>query len=420
MGHVRTRVCIIGLSAAGASSLTPELRQRVETANVLAGGERHLGYFPHVGGARLPIRHSLESWVEHVAAAADAGQQVVILASGDPLFYGIGTRLVTRLGPEGVEIHPQASSVQLAFARLGIPWEDGVWVSIHARPFDNLRKVLGRAAKIGVLTDGCQSAEAICRWLVESAVEEYDVAVLENLGAPEERLVRGQPAELLGKRFAPLNVVLLLRRPDWPMASRSARGLLGTPEESFSHRRLGEGMITKAEVRAVTLARLQPLPTDVAWDIGAGSGAVSVEWARLLTHGMVYAVERQPDAYALLQANLRRHGAYNVEPLQGEAPQCFTALPDPDGIFVGGSGGHLGAILREGLSRLRPGGRLVANFILLEHIHEAQQVAKSLGLEAELVWLSVARGKPLASKTCLEPLTPVAIVSLAKKQSGGR
>jgi precorrin-6Y C5,15-methyltransferase (decarboxylating) len=408
-------VCVIGITAGGAAGLPPALRQRVEEAEVLAGGERHLGYFPHVAAERLPIRHPLEAWVEGVAAAAEAGRRVVVLASGDPLFYGIGTRLVARLGPERVDFHPQATSLQLAFARLGIPWEDAAWVSIHARPFDNLRKVLGRAAKIGVLTDGCQTAEAICRWLVESGVEEYDVAVLENLGAPDERLVHGRPAELLDQRFAPLNVVLLLRRADWSPAPRSERALLGTPEERFSHRRIGEGMITKAEVRAVTLARLQPLPTDVAWDIGAGSGAVSVEWARLLTQGMVYAVERDADAFALLRANLRRHRAYNVEAVCGEAPDCLSALPDPDGIFVGGSGGHLAAILHAALSRLRPGGRLVANFILLEHINEAQQVAKGLGLAAEVVWLSVARGKALAGKTCLEPLTPVAVVSISRE-----
>jgi precorrin-6Y C5,15-methyltransferase (decarboxylating) len=415
---MRAKVCLIGITAGGAASLPPALRQRVETAEVLAGGERHLGYFPQVAAERLPIGPPLDAWLERVAAAADAGRRVVVLASGDPLFYGIGARLVARLGADRVDIHPQATALQLAFARLGIPWEDAALVSVHARPLDNLRRVLGRYAKIGVLTDGCQTPGAICRWLVEAGVDDYEVAVLENLGAPAERLVRGRPQELLAERFAPLNVVVLLRRPDWSPPPRAAAALLGNREEQFAHRRLGEGMITKAEVRAVTLARLQPLPADVGWDIGAGSGAVAVEWGRLLTQGMVYAVERDPAAYAQLQANLRAHRAYNVVPVHGEAPQCLAALPEPDGIFVGGSGGQLAAMLREGLCRLRPGGRLVANFILLEHLHEAQQVAKSLGLAAEVVWLSVARGKALAGKTGLEPLTPVAIVSIEKPGGG--
>jgi len=165
-------------------------------------------------------------------------------------------------------------------------------------------------------------------------------------------------------------------------------------------------------VRAVTLARLQPLPTDVVWDIGAGSGAVSVEWGRLLTHGVVYAIERDVEMFAHLQANVRRHRAYNVTPIRGEAPACLAELPDPDAIFIGGSGGKLGAIVRTALSRLRPGGRLVANFILLEHVHEAQQLAKAQGLAADLVWLSAARSKSLAGKTSLEPLTPIAILSI--------
>jgi precorrin-6Y C5,15-methyltransferase (decarboxylating) len=411
------KICVIGISAGGASSLTPALRQRVKTADVLAGGERHLGYFPRFAGERLAIRHPLDTWVEEVAAAADAGRRVVVLASGDPLFYGIGTRLIARLGGDRVEIHPQASSLQLACACVGVSWEDAAWVSIHARPFENLRKVLGRVAKIGVLTDGCQTAEAICRWLVEAGVDEYEVAVLENLGSPEERVIRGQPAALLAETFAPPNVVLLLRRAEWSMPPRAGRAVLGTPEETFDHRRTGEGLITKAEVRAVTLARLQPLPTDVTWDIGAGSGAVSVEWGRLLTQGLVYAIEREPDTYARLQANLRQHRAYNVIPVRGEAPQCLAQLPDPDGVFIGGSGGQLASICREALKRLRPGGRLAANFILLEHVYEVQQLAKAMGLETDLVWLSIARGKPLAGKTCLEPLTPVAVLSITQPGS---
>ena len=413
----RMKVCVIGLSAGGAACLAPALRQRVEAAEVLAGGERQLGYFPQLTAERLPLRHALDAWVEAVAAAANAGRRVVVLASGDPLFYGIGTFLVTRLGPERVEIHPHASSLQLAFARVGIPWEDAAWVSLHARPFENLRRVLGRSAKIGMLTDGCHTPASICRWLVEAGVKEYEVAVLENLGSSEERLLRGPPESLLGETFTPLNVVLLLRQPDWTIPPRMERALLGNPEEAFDHRRTGDGLITKAEVRAVTLSRLQPLPTDVGWDIGAGSGAVSVEWGRLLTHGMVYAIEREADTYARLQANLRRHRAHNVIPIPEEAPQCLAQLPDPDGIFIGGSGGHLISLLREALRRLRPGGRLVANLILLEHVHEAQQAMKAMGLVSDLVWLSVARTKPLAGMTYWEPLTPVAILSVSQ---GGR
>jgi precorrin-6B C5,15-methyltransferase / cobalt-precorrin-6B C5,C15-methyltransferase len=411
---VSSKVCIIGVTPAGAESLPPALLRRVETADVLAGGDRHLAYFPDFRGQRLAIRPPLDAWIARLSAASDAGQRVVVLATGDPLFYGVGARLIAQLGIDRLEIYPHLTSLQMACARLGISWEDATWVSVHGRPFDQLRKVLGRSAKIGVLTDACCSAEAICRWLVEYGVEEYEVAVLENLGSDAERVVRGQPAALHTETFAPLNVVLLLRRADWQLPSRQERALLGTPEQTFEHRRTGDGLITKAEIRAVTLARLQPLPTDIAWDIGAGSGAVAIEWGRLLQHGMVYAVERDADRYERLQANVRRHRAYNVVPVLGEAPACLAELPDPDGVFIGGSGGQLPALLRQACSRLRPAGRLVANFVLLEHVHEAQHTAHALGLLADLVWLSVARGRPLAGKTMLEPLTPVAIVRMTQ------
>ena len=409
-----TKVCVIGVSAGGAGSLSPALLERVESADVLAGGERHLAYFPAFEGQRVVIRPPLDGCIAQVAAAADAGRRVVVLATGDPLFYGIGSRLVAQLGLDRLEIHPHLTSLQMAWARLGMSWDDAMWVSLHGRPFEQLRKALGRSAKLGVLTDRCCSAEAICRWLVEHDVEEYEVAVLENLGAAAERLVRGTPSALLGETFAPLNVVMLLRRSDWKLPPRAERSALGTPESGFEHRRTGDGLITKAEIRAVTLARLQPLPTDIAWDIGAGSGAVAIEWGRLLGDGLVYAVERDAESYERLQANLRRHRAYNVVPVRGEAPACLKDLPDPDGVFIGGSGGHLLTLLEQACRRLRPGGRLVANFVLLEHVHEAQHTARALGLDVDLVWLSVARGKPLAGKTMLEPLTPVAIVRMTQ------
>jgi precorrin-6Y C5,15-methyltransferase (decarboxylating) len=411
---VGAKVCLIGVTAGGAASLPATLLRRVETADVLAGGGRHLAYFPAFTGQRLALRPPLEAWIARIAEASDAGRRVVVLSTGDPLFYGIGARLIARLGLERLEIHPHLTSLQMACARLGVSWDDATWVSVHGRPFDSLRQVLGRAAKIGVLTDTCCSAEAICRWLVDHDVEEYEVAVLENLGSDTERLVRGRPAALLAETFAPLNVVLLLRRADWQMPARSQRSLLGTPEQAFEYRRTGDGLITKAEIRAVTLARLQPLPTDIAWDIGAGSGAVAIEWGRLLHGGMVYAVERDAERFERLQANVCRQRAYNVVPVLGEAPDCLAGLPDPDGIFLGGSGGHLTPLLQQAYGRLRPGGRLVANFVLLEHVHEAQQTAKTLGVEADLVWLSVSRGRSLAGKTMLEPLTPVAIVRLTQ------
>jgi precorrin-6Y C5,15-methyltransferase (decarboxylating) len=411
---VSARVCVIGVSAGGAGSLPVALLERVQTADVLAGGDRHLAYFPEFRGQRLALRPPLEAWIAQVAAASDMGRRVVVLATGDPLFYGIGARLIAQLGIERLEIYPHLTSLQMACARLGVSWDDATWVSVHGRPFECLRKVLGRAAKIGVLTDQCCSAEAICRWLVEHGVEEYEVAVLENLGSDVERVVRGRPSVLLAETFAQLNVVLLLRRSDWKLPPRQERSLLGTPEESFEHRRTGDGLITKAEIRAVTLARLQPLATDIAWDVGAGSGAVAIEWGRLLQDGMVYAVERDAERYERLQANVWRHRAHNVVPVLGEAPACLADLPDPDGIFIGGSGGHLPALLRQACSRLRPGGRLVANFVLLEHVHEAQHTAHLLGLDADLIWLSVARGRPLAGKTMLEPLTPVAIVRVTQ------
>jgi precorrin-6Y C5,15-methyltransferase (decarboxylating) len=391
---------VIGITDAGAVSLSPEASQLIATAEVLCGGERQLGFFPEHPAERLVFKSQLD---QVIARLVDEPRRVVVLASGDPGCYGIGPLLVARLGRERVRILPNLGVVQLAFARLGLSWHDAAILSAHGRPLDGILPAALLAPKVAILTDERNTPAAIARVLLEAGDEDARADVFEHLGGPEERHVTGQLHDLLGQQFAPLNIVVIRHtRPprSWP---------LGLPEDAFSHRR---GQITKAEVRAVSLAKLRLHERAVLWDVGAGCGSVAIEAGALLRSGRVYAVERDAEQLGYLAENRRRFGAGNVHVIDGTAPEALSALPVPDAIFVGGSRGRLGDIIYAACDRLPAYGRLVTNLVSLEHLGEALAAAEGRGCRAEVTQVSVARSTTTADLTRLEALNPVFVVTL--------
>lgn len=393
-------IVVVGLTDQGADSLSPEARALVERATLLCGGRRHLAFFPDQRGERFTIEANLGELIDRLRSASGL---VVVLASGDPEWYGIGPLLVERLGRDRVRILPNLSSLQLAFARLGLAWHDAVQLSAHGRPLESILPAALRAAKVAILTDARNTPSAIARALLEAGDEDALADVFEHLGGPRERHVAGTLSEIAGQSFAPLNLLIIRHRRaplPWP---------LGLPEEAFCHR---QGLITKAEVRVVSLAKLRLHERAVLWDVGAGCGSVAIEAASLLSQGRVYAIERDPEQLALLTENRRRFAAGNVVVVAGAAPAALADLPEPDAVFVGGSGGALPAILRAAMARLRPGGRLVANLVGLEHLGRITTEDARDGWSAEVTQVSVARGTVTAGLTRLAALNPVFVVTL--------
>lgn len=394
-------IAVVGITDLGAESLLPEARSLVAQAALLCGGERHLAFFPDHPPERFAIKANLEALVDRLR---EERRPAVVLASGDPDCFGVGPLLAERLGLQRVRILPNLSAVQLAFARLGLAWHDAALLSAHGRPLDSILPAALLAPKAAILTDERNSPSAIAQALLDAGDEDAPAHVFEHLGGAAERHVAGRLSSLVGQKFAPLNVLIIRHcgppRP-WP---------LGLPESAFSHRR---GLITKSEVRAVTLARLRLHERAVLWDIGAGCGSVSIEAAALLRAGRVYAVERDPEQIQYLQENRRRLAAGNVCIVPGEAPKALAGLPEPDAVFVGGSGGRLEAILRVAAGRLRATGRLVANLATLEHLEQINQLARSEGWETEVVQVSASRGATTAGLTRLEALNPVFVVTIA-------
>lgn len=408
------RMTVIGLGAQGVSALSPALLDRVRVADWLVAGSRWLSECDALGllrpeARRIPLTAQLNEVIDCLRERGSA--RVVILASGDPGFHGIAGTLLRHFSADALEIIPNITTLQAAFALAGLDWSDAALVSAHAHPLAHIVGWARRARVMGILTDSQRTPAVIARTLLDAGLEDCRAIVAENLGLPEQRLTDARLSELPARDFAPLNVILLVRPADWqPHPVFSPRA-----DDAYAHRR---GLITKAEVRALSLARLALRETDIVWDIGAGSGAVSIEMAALAWRGRVYAIERDAENLAFLRENIARHGAANVEVVAGAAPEALAGLPAPDAVFIGGTGGAMRDIVAEVARRARPDARLVITLAALEHVSEALSILRHAGLPPDVLQVNIARGQRLPMReesasvhTRLSPLNPVFLVS---------
>jgi precorrin-6Y C5,15-methyltransferase (decarboxylating) len=420
---VRNAVLVIGLGGEGPAGLRPELRAAIQEADFLAGGERHLGYFPDFAGTRFLIKNNLPDLVGELQRRCE--QRCVVLASGDPLFYGLGKYLSEQLGPAAVRIEPAVSSMQLAFARAGLSWQEAVLSSVHGRPLRPVLLPLLGQPLLGLFTDAQNSPAAVAAFFLERGLQEYEGFVGEDLGSATERLSGWRPlTELSHSHFGPLNYLILRRTtPRTQLQEEQRRRTLvpGVPDEEFLQPAEGPVVMTRREVRAVLVGRLASALSagDVLWDLGTGLGTVAVEVAVLRPASEVLAVERVPARAELARQNCQRFGAYNVRIMVGEAPAALAAeSQDPQAVFLGGSGGQL-ALLTEMLGRrLRPGGRLVAAFVTLEHLTFLWQQLAHWRWSAHATLLQVARSDLLGEHTGLRPMRGVFLLEAQKPAKG--
>lgn len=404
-------VVVVGIGDDGCLGLSARAANAVAQAQVLVGGKRHLEFFPQFSGERLSFSAGIGPTLERVAELAHENQ-VCVLASGDPLFFGIGAQVARKVGAEHVEFIPHPSSVQLAFGRIGVSWDDAEVISLHGRPREGLCTRLRLLAKVAVLTDGENTPPVLARHLLEYGERGFTAWVCESLGNPEER-VRPFSLEALAEctDIGPLNVLVLVRTdPSWRPPPR----LSFLHEDSFARRMPKKGLITKREVRLLSLAQLELRHDSVVWDIGAGSGSVGIEAALLAPRGRVYAIEVDPEGVALCKENALSHGVDNLRVIAGRAPEALEGLEAPDAIFVGGSKGSMRDIIDIAFSRLREGGRLVVNAITLDNVAEAYSALKAHGVTPEVTLLNVSRGEPLAHYLRYEAQNPIHIFAATR------
>ena len=408
---MRRALTLIGINDDGCAGLTARAVNAVAAAQVLAGGERQLAFFPQFTGQRIVLQSGLTEAIERLAQLADE-HQVVVLASGDPLFFGIGALLVKKLGAQHVEIVPAPSSMQLAFARAGLKWDDAAFLSLHGRSREGLLTKLRRLGKVALFTDEESSPRFIASQLVAHEQLGWHAWVCENLGGADERVRRFTIAELAAcEDIAPLNVLILQRSDaDW----RPPPAISFLHEDDFAKRMPKKGLITKREARLLSLALMQLRPTSVVWDVGAGSGSVSIEAAMLAFEGSVFAVEIDPEGVEICRENVRAHGVDNVRVIAGRAPEALLELPAPDAVFVGGSKGSMAEIIEVALARLKPGGRLVVNAITMENVGETYKCLRERELQPEVILLNVSRAEPLARYMRYEAQNPIHIFAVNK------
>jgi precorrin-6Y C5,15-methyltransferase (decarboxylating) len=420
---------IVGVLDNGADGLSPRALAYIETADLVIGGARTLDLFaghlsPHA--ERRDLTGKLSQVPEWIRAAQAEGRRVVVLATGDPLCHGIAGYLQAQLCIEACEVLPNITTVQLACARLGLPWQDMKILSVHSRDAGEWRdgagpehglygilRELQRHDRLALFTSPDNTPDRIARMLVCAGIDaDFRLAVAERLlQANENIVVDCSVADAAQRRFADPNVMLLWR--DTPRARPVAFGLA---DDTYQQRRPDKGLITKREVRAVSLARLQLRADSMVWDIGAGSGAVGLEAARLCPEGHVYAIEKNAEDAAIALDNRRRLRAHNYTLVHGKAPEGLDAWPDPDAVFIGGSGGELAELIQLCLKRLKPQGWLVMNFVTFENLATALDALKAVHAIWDVTQLQTSRSQPILHMHRLAAENPVWIVAAQRGQ----
>ncbi|HEY9299366.1 MAG TPA: precorrin-6y C5,15-methyltransferase (decarboxylating) subunit CbiE, partial [Phormidium sp.] len=377
-------VHVVGIGLDGASGLREEVRQIIAQATVLVGSDRHLSYFPDYTGYRIVLK-DLKVTMRAIRSRLEIDNVIVVLVTGDPLFFGLGRLLLAELPKEQLIFHPHLSAIQLAFNRIKVPWQDARVISVHGRCLEQLTIALQQGAeKIAILTDHTHNPEAIARLLQSlDLATTYQFWICENLGGMDERVGFWPIDAIPEQRFAPLNVVVLLRQTESAQQQTNLQTLplLGLPDSSFLSYSDRPGLITKREIRLLVLGELALQRGQIIWDVGAGTGSVAIEIARLFPTSTVYAIEKTAAGISLIEQNCQRFGISNVVSIHGTAPEILHHLARPDRIFIGGSGGNLKEILRFAGAQLHPQGVLVLALATLEHLTMAMQWVEDKGWE---------------------------------------
>ncbi|MDQ6995658.1 MAG: precorrin-6y C5,15-methyltransferase (decarboxylating) subunit CbiE [Mariprofundaceae bacterium] len=418
---------ILGVLDNGEAGLTAEYRDILQRADVLVGGSRVLALLADVfkhDAEMLDLTGHLQDVPTWISDGLEAGKHVVVLATGDPLCHGIANYLKKKLALSSLDIRPNISALQWACARVGMSWQDAFICSVHSKDAGEweanksqqhglypLLKACVQHQKIITFTSPENNPARIARMLIAEQMDDaFDMVVAENLLQDKERIVADVPiSELAEQAFADMNMVILERKEAIEKPT-----LFGLKDASFHQRKPEKGLITKREVRAVSLAMMQLKRNSIVWDIGAGSGSVGLEAARLCPNGWVYAVEKNIGDFEIAKSNQQNMNIHHYSLIHSKAPEGMETWQNPDAVFVGGSGGELDSLIQLIVSRLQDGGHLVMNFVTLENLATAVATLKSLGVSWQVTQMQVSRSQPILHMNRMAAENPVWIVSMEK------
>ena len=406
---------IIGIGDDGLEGLTSTARSLLEAADLVVGSESLLAGLPG-GTESIAVGGDLDELLTLIQQHRD--RQLVLLSTGDPLFYGVARFLCDKLGKEQFDVIPHVSSMQLAFARVKESWDDAFLVNVATQPLDRIVEKARLAEKVGLFTNDEVTPRHVSQALLDAEIDYFSAYVCENLGSPDECVTHGSLADVSQQEFGPLNVMVLVRKPMVPdrPAELAGQRLFGNPDEMFLQSVPKRGLLTPMEVRVVALAEMDLGPSSIVWDVGAGSGAVAIEAARMVTEGHVYAIEMDPQDHQLLTANAERFGVGDsLQPVLGQAPDAWESLPDPDAIFVGGTGRSVGNIVQLAAQRLKVGGRMVVNVGSVDNILAVQQSLDALTGDMAVRMIQVSQGNDQLGRIRFETMNPTFLISFSRQ-----
>ncbi|TXK96699.1 cobalamin biosynthesis bifunctional protein CbiET [Methylococcaceae bacterium HT1] len=423
------RCQIIGVLDNGLTGLSSPALNALKNADVVIAATRVLKLFSSsINSAevkdltgqlgKVPI------WINHALAEK---KKVVVLATGDPLCHGIASFLSKKLGAEKLDIIPNISSIQLAFASIGMAWQDAKICSVHNKDagewqtgsgaehgFYVLLQTINQHDKLAILTSPENNPARIARMLImENMSDLFTMVVVENLLCADEKIFQGLSiAELAKQNFNGNDVVILSR-----LEAKKPELLFGYADDAFKQRKPDKGLITKREVRAVSLARMQLTAASIVWDIGAGSGSVGIEAAKLCPKGHIYAVEKNVTDFAIASENARDFALHNYTLIENKAPLGMENWPSPNAVFIGGSGGELAELITLCLEKLQANGWLVMNFVTLENLSTALEALKQSGADWDITQIQASRSQPILHMNRMRAENPVWIVCAQKAGS---
>ncbi|MBD3679937.1 MAG: precorrin-6y C5,15-methyltransferase (decarboxylating) subunit CbiE [Rhodobacteraceae bacterium] len=393
---------VVGIGEDGLEGLSPASLAVVEAAEVIIGGDRHHLLAPDLKARRIAWPSPFDALIDTLVSLK--GQRVVVLATGDPLWYSVGARIARAVPAGEIVFHPQLSAFQLAAARMGWSLADVETLTVHGRPVEQMIPWIQPGARLLILTTGAETPAKIAEFLAERGYGGSRMTVLAAMGGPDERRFDGV-ASGWNAEVPAFNTMAVecIAGPEAQVFSR----LPGLPDEAFSH----DGTMTKREVRAMTVARLMPMRGAHLWDIGCGCGSVAIEWMRAAPEALATGIEPRADRRALAAQNALSLGAPKLTLIEGEAPEALKDLPAPDAVFIGG--GLSPQVFEVAWAALKPLGRLVANAVTLESEATLAALHKQHG--GELTRIAISRAEPVGPYRGLRPLMPVTQWSLVKR-----
>jgi precorrin-6Y C5,15-methyltransferase (decarboxylating) len=408
---------VIGIGEDGWDDLSADARDLLYESEIVLGGERHLKMLPKDWeGERIvwssPIREAVSKIVSWRPEDSASVQKVAIMASGDPLCYGIATKLLRHLPIEEIWIKPALTTFSLMCSRIGWSLPDVETLTIHGRPVEMLHPFVQPGAKLLVLSKGEESPEQAAKLLCERGFGKSIITVLEHLGGRKERQFSGPADSWNHPEGAALNAMAIECIPESNATILSR--IPGLPDEAFFH----DGQLTKREIRAVSLSRLMPVVDQVLWDVGAGCGSVAIEWMRTSPRCRAVAIEKSKSRLKLIEQNSQELGVPMLQIISGSAPEVLADLPAPDAVFIGG-GLSSGNLLQTCWTALKPGGRLVANAVTLEGEQKLLQWqnenAGKSGASGDLTRLSISRAEKIGKFQGWKEMRSVIQLAVIKK-----